>query len=70
MAGEGSGGRGGGKGGDYGSSPAPLFLSPSDDLQGTPFQRSPASAIEYMDSNEKNEKRKEGAKIQSCTVIA
>jgi hypothetical protein len=39
-------------------------------LQGPPFQQSSASAIEYMDSYKENEKCKEGAKIQSCTVIA
>jgi hypothetical protein len=50
--------------------PAPLFLTLSDDLQGPPFQRSSASAIEYTDSYEENKKRKEGAKIQSCAVIA
>ncbi len=42
---------------------SPLFLSPSDDLHGPPFQRSSASAIEYMDSYEENKKRKDGAKI-------
>jgi hypothetical protein len=50
--------------------PSPLFLSPSDDLYGPPFQRSSASAIEYMDSYEENKKRNEGAKIQPCAVIA
>jgi hypothetical protein len=50
--------------------PSPLFLSPSDDLHGPPFQQSPASAIEYMDSYEENKKRKDGAKIQFCAVFA
>jgi hypothetical protein len=49
---------------------APIFLSPSYDLQGPPFQQSSASTIEYTDSYEENKKRKEGAKIQSCAVIA
>jgi hypothetical protein len=44
--------------------PSPLFLSLSDDLHGPPFQQSSALAIEYMDSYEKNKKRKDGAKIQ------
>ncbi len=61
AAGERGRGGGGGKGG---------WLSPSDDLQGPPFQQSSASAIEYMDSYKENKKCKEGTKIQSCTVIA
>jgi hypothetical protein len=44
--------------------PCPLFLSPSDDLHGPPFQQSSASAIEYMDSYEESKKCKDGAKIQ------
>ncbi len=43
--------------------PSPLFLSPSDDLHGPPFQQSSALAIEYMDSYEENKKCKDGAKI-------
>jgi hypothetical protein len=40
----------------------PLFLSPSDDLHGPPFQRSSSAlTIEYMDSYEENKKRKDGA---------
>ena len=50
--------------------PSPLFLSPSDDLHGPPFQRSSASAIENMNSYEENEKGKDGAKIQFCAVFA
>ena len=48
--------------------PSPLFLSPSDDLHGPPFQRLSASAIEYIDSYEENKKRK-GAKIQSFSAV-
>jgi hypothetical protein len=50
--------------------PSPLFLSPSDDLHGPPFQRSSASAIEYMDSYKENKKCKDGAKIQFSAVFA
>jgi hypothetical protein len=50
--------------------PSPLFLSPSDDLHGPPFQQSSALAIENMNSYEENDKRKDGAKIQFCTVFA
>jgi hypothetical protein len=50
--------------------PSPLFLSPSDDLHGTPFQRSSASAIEYMHSYKENKICKDGAKIQFSTIFA
>jgi hypothetical protein len=50
--------------------PSLLFLSLSDDLYGPPFQQSSALAIEYMNSYKENEKRKDGAKIQFCTIFA
>ncbi len=69
VAGEDGGGGGGGGGGDCG--PISPFLSPSDDLiTCSPFQRSSASAIEYMNSYEENKKRKDGAKIQFCAIFA
>ena len=58
---------GGGGGGGRGA----LFLFLSDDLHFPPFQRSSASAIEYMNSYEENEKRKDGAKIhlfKACAI--
>jgi hypothetical protein len=48
--------------------PSPLFLSPSDDLHGPPFQQSSALAIENMNSYEENEKRKDGTKIQFFAI--
>jgi hypothetical protein len=50
--------------------PSPLFLSPSDDLHGPPFQQSSALAIEYMNSYEENKKREDGAKIQFFAIFA
>ncbi len=69
VAGEDGGGRGSGRGGVT-MVPSPLFLSPSDDLHGPPFQQSSASAIENMNSHEENEKHKDGAKIQFCAIFA
>jgi hypothetical protein len=50
--------------------PSPLFLSPSNDLHGPPFQQSSASGIENMNSYEENKKRKDGAKIQFSAIFA
>jgi hypothetical protein len=70
LAAAGEDGGGGGSGRGVTMVPSSLFLSPSDDVHGPPFQQSSASAIEYMDSYKEHKKHKEGEQIQPCAVVA